>query len=636
MRYCRECGTALSEGAQFCKSCGTSASTSTVQSQTGQQRTVQQQVVAKPRAPLPRKAKIQLAVGASFVILLVAGYLIGAHLTGKERLIAGFEQALNKQDAKAAARYLTSTDERLAINEESVAGFMRYLDANPDAVKEVAASLQRQSSRMDEDASLTNGYYGTRDNYGLDGLVVLEKKGKQFLIFDKFELTVEPVYLTLETNYKDVSLLLDGKELAVTDKLDYSKTFGPYVPGIYNLEAKLKSHYMELSRTEEISLVAVGSKQIADLYLEGQDISVYTGLDDTEGLQAILFINDNDTGVNPFEQSMIGPVLTDGSMTASIEVEYPWGKMQSGKAPIEDSYVDIKLADNEDFQQGIMDLVVLNTREFLEAFTSGKVDGMTTATEDYKAGLQESVEYNQQHGYSYAGKYMATDFDLDSFRLYRSEGHWYVTLNTREHVEEDHFYPDEEPVLEELSNMYEITLVYDESAKTWLVELVENNYGFNDEHMVTHTEEKPALYTSVWADGGVAAAAASASVGSALEQMQVFMKDYLNASVEAINNRDFSYVSHLMEPSGPAYKESADYIVYLEKKGITEELLGVKVQKAEEVSDGAYEVTTAEKYMITSKDGTSKNRKFISKYKVVFSETDGWLLHTLISTDEEV
>ncbi|CAM4464271.1 zinc ribbon domain-containing protein [Paenibacillus tarimensis] len=634
MTFCRECGTALSEGAQFCKSCGTSVTAQPAQAQAGQQRPVQQ-AAAKPRAPLSRKSKIRLIAGASFIILLAAGYLAGAHLTGKERLIAGFEQALNKQDAKSVAGYLTSTDDRLVINEESVAGFMRYLDSNPDAVKDVIASLQSQSSRLDENSSLTSEYDGTRDNYGLDGLVVLEKKGKQFLVFDKYELTVEPVYITVETNYKDVSLLLGGKELAVTDKPDYSKTFGPYAPGIFTLEAKLNSDIVELSRTEDISLVGVGSKYTADLYLDGQDVSVYTTLDDTEGLKARLFLNDKDTGVNPFEQSAVGPVLTDGSMEASIEVEYPWGTMKSGKSPIEGSYVEINLADNEDFQQGIIDIVVLNTREFLEAFTSGKVDGMTTATEDYKAGLQESVDYNQQHGYGYAGKYIATDFDLDSFQLYRSEGVWYVTLNTREHVEEDHFYPDEEPALEELSTMYEVTLVYDETAKTWLVELVEHNYGFSDERMVTHTEEKPALHTSVWAGGG-AAAAAAAPAGSALEQMQTFMTGYLTASVDAINNRDFSYVSPLMEPSGPAYKESADYIVYLEKKGITEELLDVKVQEAEEVSDGAYEVTTAEHYTIFYEDGTSKNRKFISKYKVVFSDTNGWLLHTLINTDEQV
>ncbi|MNC26200.1 hypothetical protein D3C75_743220 [compost metagenome] len=170
-------------------------------------------------------------------------------------------------------------------------------------------------------------------------------------------------------------------------------------------------------------------------------------------------------------------------------------------------------------------------------------------------------------------------------------------------------------------------MIYDQNKKQWLIDGVSVYY--DGEELSNNLKE-------VKEQDAIAHEAAIQSTPASLVSgdLQSFMANYLTLSVEAINRRDFSLVSGLMDPEGPAYEQSKDYIPYLEGKGITEELLNIQVVSSRVIDDTSIEVTTNDAYNIINSDGSSKQKNYTSIYKLVLLN-GAWKVHTLIETKEQ-
>ena len=79
--------------------------------------------------------------------------------------------------------------------------------------------------------------------------------------------------------------------------------------------------------------------------------------------------------------------------------------------------------------------------------------------------------------------------------------------------------------------------------------------------------------------------------------------------MQAINRGDFSVVKHLYDPNGVAHNSTKDYIQYLVKKGITEQLIAFEVKAISIIDDNQFNVKTYEEYEI---DYNSESKKFKS------------------------
>jgi uncharacterized membrane protein YvbJ len=501
MALCKECGSPLSQGARFCKECG--APIGEIKQSTNQEDNVTSNVSLNSTSqtvnpvPMSKTKKRMLAIAGIAVVILFGGYKIGEALTSKDRLIKRFETALIEKDEEAVAQLLSSNDPKLKINKTMVKSFMKYLEKNPEEVNGIIQTLKAQSRFMEETKN-NNNFDGLTEEYVDDGLVNLEKDGK-ILFYDKYELNIEPVYLTIGTNYKGTKLYVNGKEIGQSNKPNYEKTFGPYLPGIYKLEAKLKTDYVELTKKEEIPLVEAGTKQYVNLDLEAEEVTVDLGYFEEEfDIEAKLLINGKDVGINPWKEPTFGPVLTDGSMKLSVEAALPWGKIKTKEVPIDSDYVEVNLGQDENFQNSIMDLIVKHTRELMAAYTSGDSNKLTTATGDYKQMLQERIDEKKEYGEFYKGKYLGTAFDLDSFNVYFEDGKWKVDVDTRAKYFEDTFYEGETPELEEYEYDNGVILVYDDSTKSWLVDYIDEAYDFDDENIKEIKEENPQEYVTSW------------------------------------------------------------------------------------------------------------------------------------------
>lgn len=87
-----------------------------------------------------------------------------------------------------------------------------------------------------------------------------------------------------------------------------------------------------------------------------------------ENLKGTLWINDQEMKINPFKGTEFGPVLTDGSMSAQVEAQFPWGKLKSEKTPIEGEEIEVNLASDKGFMDDMMTAVVNHTKEAAKAF----------------------------------------------------------------------------------------------------------------------------------------------------------------------------------------------------------------------------------------------------------------------------
>ncbi|MGN4253639.1 zinc ribbon domain-containing protein [Bacillus cereus group sp. MYBKT14-1] len=108
-----------------------------------------------------------------------------------------------------------------------------------------------------------------------------------------------------------------------------------------------------------------------------------------------------------------------------------------------------------------------------------------------------------------------------------------------------------------------------------------------------------------------------------------FVRNHIYDNVRAISLNDFSLIENNYDKSGKSYKEDHDYIQYLHKKGITEDLLTMEVRNVERQSATKYKVTTYEEYHIRYGDGSVKFKSFNNEHIVTVNGNGKMLYHSL-------
>ncbi|PGX24690.1 hypothetical protein COE22_18975 [Bacillus cereus] len=108
-----------------------------------------------------------------------------------------------------------------------------------------------------------------------------------------------------------------------------------------------------------------------------------------------------------------------------------------------------------------------------------------------------------------------------------------------------------------------------------------------------------------------------------------FVRNHIYDNVRAISLNDFSLIENNYDKSGKSYKEDRDYIQYLHKKGIKEDLLTMEVRNVERQSATKYKVTTYEEYHIRYGDGSVKFKSFNNEHIITVNGNGKMLYHSL-------
>ncbi|MFD1037078.1 zinc ribbon domain-containing protein [Virgibacillus byunsanensis] len=502
MKFCKNCGKEFVQGAKFCKHCGEDL-TATTESQSLGLDTTQ-----KPSPEPPKdsglstsenrqtvKSKLSIAITGVLIVLLLIGYQVGASMTSQEKIIERFETAMIEKDAGTVADILKSSSKNLTINEEAVSGFINYFSENPSKRGHLINHLKRQGQDYENNSNVADAADDSPFYYAVN----LVKDGKK-LIFDNYEINVSPVYFTVYTNYENTEILLDEEVIAISDKENFSKEVGPYLPGTYQFRANYKSDFIELTTETERTNFDPGYTDEVDLYVEGEHVEFYIPFDE-QLTSTTLSLNSEDTGIDVTEQHTVGPVLTDGSMSASIEGEFPWGSIKTEEVPIDNNYIDVEFSADEALKQTIQDKVIQFNQEYIEAYTSADASLLTVAGEQIIDALIDDIEYDQNYGNFYQGKFIGIDFYSDSFTINHNGDSWYIAVDTNTLYEEGYYNDfDNEVELEETTEERGYELTYNEETQQWLVTYVGWAGYMESNKMMEHRELEPKMFKSSWAE----------------------------------------------------------------------------------------------------------------------------------------
>jgi len=605
MQFCKECGNKMKEGAQFCNNCGTSV---------GQTKETSR-VTPKPKKPMTKKTKLLLIIGGAAVILLFGGYKVGEALTSESRLIEKFENALNENDAKAVAKLLTSNDKKVKINETSVKGLLKYYKENPEEIRDTIDTLETQSKVLRTENPMEElELEDLLNEFAGDSLVNLEKDGK-FLLYDNYQLNIDPVYLELGTNYKDTSLFVDGKEVGKADKPEYVSTFGPFLPGYHKIEAKLKTDFIDLAVEEEVFLNEMNEKQNEYVEIDADEVTVSL----PEGMEGSvsLLINGKDVGVNPLENPTFGPVLTDGTMKVQVVSEFPWGKITSLETPITSDYVQVNVIDDTVREQ-LMNTAHEFNMQRGEAFAKMDASKLIVATEEYTDMVIEEAKYFQEQGQNVKLQYLSTNFDVGSTCLEKQDGKWVAYISGEVKTKQTFSYGEFDSEMEENVMTTRFYFVYDEKNKKWLVNTIGDSFEYDPSNAKELVAKEPKTYTTKWSNETEETVEATTTStenadltnsGNAPEELVNLTEDYLNGLVSAINNKDFNDVKPYLLEGSDLYQDQQNLVKNLGEKNIKEQIVSADVTDYWS-EGGEADVHTKERVKIIYNDGTSETKEY--------------------------
>jgi hypothetical protein len=118
------------------------------------------------------------------------------------------------------------------------------------------------------------------------------------------------------------------------------------------------------------------------------------------------------------------------------------------------------------------------------------------------------------------------------------------------------------------------------------------------------------------------------------QQVRDFMKRYITLGVASINQRDFSLIEELIDPSGKLYNDQQNYLQYVKEKGITEQLNALDVEKIEVADENHFKVHTYEEYEINYNNESKKFKSFRSEFLLTVFPNHTLRVKELISTEE--
>ncbi|MDS9996098.1 zinc ribbon domain-containing protein [Bacillus atrophaeus] len=597
MFFCKECGQKNNEGAKFCKECGTPIGGSSIQANKETASTAETRQA--PRKPIPKKTMILWSSIAAACVILFAAYKTGAYLNSKDRLVDKFEQAVNNEDKDQIASLLTPVNDKLKLTKNNVKPFLAYLKDHPDKKDELFSSLRAETVQKD--------------------IVYAEKDGKSLLVFDHYDLKIAPVYFEVTSNYKNTDLYVNKEDAGSIKKADQAQTLGPYIPGEYTVSAKLKNDVVDLVKKEEIQAVGDNSFRV-DLSLEADDVT-FSLADDIKDGKGELLINGKSIHKDPFKSVTYGPLLTDESMTAAVEAEFPWGKTKTAGVPIDSKEMELTLIPDQDTQETIMNTIVKTTKQYSKALSDGNTAQMTEASASWKAEVKDNVDSMKNTDSYLKDKYLETDFDLDTFALsQKNDGTWQAAVTGKELHQSANYNDYTKPEMSDESPSYEYLLSYDKKQKKWIFEDAESTFDSAGTNIKKIKNDNAETYTSAWADSKGKKASVSPSTGDVTdEQVTSFMVDYLTNQSTAVNLNEFAVMEGNLEKGSSLYNDQQKLVKKLNSEGTTEVFIDVEVKSFSQ-SGSNITIKTYEEFDITKSGGSTKRRTYNWTYTGVVKD----------------
>ena len=201
---------------------------------------------AKPAKPAMAKGKkILIIAGVVAAVLALAGYGFGSYYYSRGQVAERYEAAA-KKSFKDSLEYQVWSDTKKEIKTSEV----KYTDTK--STQAYSKSQLMSGERM-------------------------QKVGRQFLIFPKWRVVVDPGTVDLTVNTADLNVTINGVSYATTDGNNYTAKLNHLYPGTYNFVASGKVNDQDITVSSEEN---VTSKTEVNLSVEYLSFTVKSNLKD--------------------------------------------------------------------------------------------------------------------------------------------------------------------------------------------------------------------------------------------------------------------------------------------------------------------------------------------------------------------
>lgn len=191
---------------------------------------------AKPAKPAMAKSKkILMIAGIVVAVLALTGYSFGSYYYSRGQVAERYETAA-KKSFKDSLEYQVWSDTKKEIKTSEV----KYTDTKN-------TTTYNKSQLMS----------GER----------MQKVGRQFLIFPKWRVVVDPGTVDLTVNTADLNLTINGVSYATTDGNNYTAELKHLYPGTYNFVASGKVNDQDITVSSEENVTSRTEVNLSVKYL---------------------------------------------------------------------------------------------------------------------------------------------------------------------------------------------------------------------------------------------------------------------------------------------------------------------------------------------------------------------------------
>lgn len=191
---------------------------------------------AKPAKPAMAKSKkIVMIAGIVVAVLALTGYSFGSYYYSRGQVAERYETAA-KKSFKDSLEYQVWSDTKKEIKTSEV----KYTDTKNTTT--YSKSQLMSGERM-------------------------QKVGRQFLIFPKWRVVVDPGTVDLTVNTADLNLTINGVSYATTDGNNYTAELKHLYPGTYNFVASGKVNDQDITVSSEENVTSRTEVNLSVKYL---------------------------------------------------------------------------------------------------------------------------------------------------------------------------------------------------------------------------------------------------------------------------------------------------------------------------------------------------------------------------------
>jgi uncharacterized membrane protein YvbJ len=259
MTHCPNCGAAIKPDDEFCANCGFNLTQYRAQAtQQSQPATPPPASVTPtqpastaapqpPKAPWSKKKKFTVWGIIVLIVVLIGGYQFGNHYWSPQNQAQTALAALKRGNAVSAARYLTSTDDKVKVNATSVKPFLAYIKDHPIYLNQ----LKNMSA-----TPATNDHGSS---------VAFIQSGRRWLIFPAYKFSLPAVHCAITTNAPSSTVTIKGISGKVMTGEKKNFAAGPFLPGNYTVTTTATIQGKTVKSTSERVLNPYNDRDAWDL-----------------------------------------------------------------------------------------------------------------------------------------------------------------------------------------------------------------------------------------------------------------------------------------------------------------------------------------------------------------------------------